>query len=181
MKNKTAVLVATWFGSGLFPSLSSGAEMGGTYGSIAALPLCWWLVRFCWSEPIVGSVIYVAVIVLVARLGLWSVPIAEKELGPRKDERGKVRTRDQNQIVIDEVLGMLISCSVITVHPYAYTAHSLAAFTVVLILFRVFDIIKIWPANKLHELQSAQGVLLDDVAAGMWTAFVSWMAIFSVT
>ena len=83
--------------------------------------------------------LYIAVTVLILFVGMWSVPHAERALGPRADWRGISRSRDQNQIVIDEVVGMLIACSpIFIVAPERIYGPIMLAFAA----FRIFDIVK---------------------------------------
>ncbi len=41
-----------------------------------------------------------------------------------------------------------------------------------LLLFRVFDITKPWPARQLERLPGGWGIMLDDVAAGVYALLV---------
>ena len=159
MKRFFALLVATWFGSGLIPPVIL-TGMAGTYGSLAALPLCY--------IALVLSPLWYAILVLcVFCVGIWSVPAAEKMLGPRKDWQGKIRERDQNEIVIDEVLGMLV-----TYTPLLWVRHNALAFLVAFAAFRLFDIVKPWPARYFDRAENSMGVMLDDVVAGIYAALV---------
>ncbi|MCL5436219.1 MAG: phosphatidylglycerophosphatase A [Patescibacteria group bacterium] len=97
---------------------------------------------------------------------MWCVPLAEVALGPRRDWKGRVRTRDQNQIVIDEVLGMLIVRA-----PVTSPRHAAVLFPVAFGLFRLFDITKPWPIKFFDRKKSAFGVMWDDVVAGCYAAF----------
>lgn len=172
MRPKTAVIVATWFKTGLIRSFLP-TEMGGTYGSFFALPLCVGavlLTRFLQSLgwPFVVALIpYLTVTAVILVLGMRSVPIAEKVLGPHRDHTGTMRDRDQNCIVIDEVLGMLIVCSLFTDgRTGLHWFYFLCAFG----LFRVFDIVKVPPTRYFDRKKSAAGVMLDDVVAGIYAA-----------
>jgi phosphatidylglycerophosphatase A len=42
--------------------------------------------------------------------------------------------------------------------------HALLAFA----LFRLFDIVKPWPARQLERLHGGLGIMMDDVAAGVY-------------
>lgn len=160
-----AVLAATWFGVGLIPPVIRKG-MAGTYGSIAALPLCWLMVWLYWYTAF-GPLLYAAAVIGLLAVGLWCVPIAEEALGPRTDWKGKTKTRDQNQIVIDEVWGMMYACYPIAVmHP----SNPLTAFAAALLLFRVFDIAKPWPVRQFDRIKTPMGVMLDDMVAGAWAA-----------
>lgn len=172
MERRLAVLFATWFGSGLIlPVWGKGMA-----GSIAALPLCVPLVWLCWANPVIGFWTYVLVAAGLVAFGLWSIPIAEQALGPMNDWHGQAKTRDQNQIVIDEVLGMLVASAPIAVfHP----AHYWWAFAAAVAAFWLCDIFKPWPVSRLGTWQSPWGVLLDDAAAGAWTP-VAVLAFFAL-
>ena len=37
------------------------------------------------------------------------------------------------------------------------------------VAFRVFDVLKIWPAKDLEKIEGGHGILLDDVVAGLQT------------
>jgi phosphatidylglycerophosphatase A len=62
--------------------------------------------------------------------------------------------------VIDEVAGQWITLAVCPVE----IRHALLAFA----LFRLFDIVKPWPARQLERLHGGLGIMMDDVAAGMY-------------
>jgi len=71
--------------------------------------------------------------------------------------------KDPQFVVIDEVAGQLIA---FIAAPIAWKTF-LAGF----ILFRVFDILKPPPVRQLERLPEGVGIVLDDVAAGIY-AFV---------
>lgn len=172
MRQRFALIVATWFGSGLIPPIFFRG-MAGTYGSIAALPLCLlalYLDRLIpRHQP--GDV-YVFFIVVFFLLGIWSVPYAEVALGPRCDWRGRIKTHGQNQIVIDEVVGMLVTCIPINMPAVqSFSLISLIVFVFVAFsLFRFFDIVKVWPAGWCDRLKGPWGVMLDDAVSGVYAA-----------
>jgi phosphatidylglycerophosphatase A len=114
----------------------------GTFGSAAGL-LVWWLVP---ASPAVQAAAIVAIFVI----GSWSGSVAERHFG---------RT-DPGQVVVDEVMGMLIT---LFLNPVGWMG-ALAAF----LLFRVFDVIKPYPANKLEQLHGGVGVMADDGMAAIY-------------
>jgi phosphatidylglycerophosphatase A len=67
---------------------------------------------------------------------------------------------DPGHVVIDEVAGQWIALSFSRVN----LSHLLAGF----LLFRLFDIVKPWPARRLEHLPGGWGIMLDDVAAGVY-------------
>lgn len=97
-------------------------------------------------------------IVAVTLVGTWAATRTE-QLSGRKDP-GKV--------VVDEVAGQLIALFPLTL----FTRWSTVAVIVSFILFRFFDIVKPYPANRLQELNGGAGVMLDDLVAGVYAAVI---------
>ena len=97
-------------------------------------------------------------IVAVTLVGTWAATKTE-QLSGRKDP-GKV--------VVDEVAGQLIALFPLTL----FTRWSTVAVIISFILFRFFDIVKPYPANRLQELNGGAGVMLDDLVAGVYSAVI---------
>ena len=68
--------------------------------------------------------------------------------------------RDSSSIVLDEILGMIAT---MFGNPASWT-WLIAGFT----LFRLFDIIKPWPASWFDRMQGGVGIMLDDLAAAFY-------------
>ena len=168
---KLAVLFATWFYSGLIPPIILKG-MAGTYGSLAAIPLCILMVQKVAPTPI-GGFMYFVICANTLAWGMNAVRIAEVELGPRTDWKGKTKVRDQNQIVIDEVLGMQITCIPLLFITYYTWWVYLVAFG----WFRLFDIKKIPPTKFFDRQHTPFGVMMDDVIAGVYAATCMWATI----
>jgi phosphatidylglycerophosphatase A len=132
--------IATWFGCGLAP------RAPGTMGSLGAVPL--YLLAAQWGRPGVG-----AAAALVTAVGVWAATVVVREL----------KTPDPQVIVVDEVAGMLV-----TMMPMREFSWRALAFGFV--LFRLFDVVKPWPARALERLPSGWGVVMDDIAAGVFGA-----------
>ena len=128
--------IATVFGVGYAPVAP------GTFGSAAGL-LLWWLLP-------ASTTVQAAAIVVIFIAGSWGGNIAERHFG---------RT-DPGQVVIDEVMGMLIT---LFLNPVGWIG-ALAGF----LLFRVFDVIKPYPANRLEQLHGGVGVMADDGMAAIY-------------
>lgn len=71
---------------------------------------------------------------------------------------------DPSRVVIDEFAGCWIACMAV---PAGWGIPGVAA---AFVLFRVFDIFKPWPVSRFDGMDSAAGILLDDVAAGVMSA-----------
>lgn len=86
-------------------------------------------------------------------LGYWGSRAGREEWGP-----------DPPRVVIDEFAGCWVALlAVPAAGGYVETA---AAF----VLFRLFDILKPWPVSVFDRMDSAAGILLDDVASGVLAA-----------
>lgn len=115
----------------------------GTAGSVVGLAL---YVLLRWLD---SAAIEAGVIAVVFALGTWTATMVEAELG-----------KDPGVVVIDEVLGMLVTLAFLDVTP-------LGAF-VAFVLFRVYDVIKPFPAGRLESLPGGPGIMLDDFVAGLY-------------
>jgi phosphatidylglycerophosphatase A len=140
--------IATVFGVGYAPVAP------GTFGSAAGL-LVWWLLP---TSPVVQGAAIIAIFVA----GSWGGNAAERHFG---------RT-DPGQVVIDEVMGMLIT---LFLNPVGW-AGAIAGF----FLFRVFDVIKPYPANRLEQLHGGVGVMADDAMAAVYANLVLRAALYWV-
>lgn len=77
--------------------------------------------------------------------------------------------KDAAEVVIDETAGVAIA----VIAAVAFGSHDmqvLAGLAMSFFAFRGFDIVKLWPANVLERLPHGWGVLLDDLAAGVYAA-----------
>ncbi len=136
-----AVFLATWFGSGLI------RKAPGTWGSLAALPCIWLVVRDF------GQAGLAAAIALVFLCGWW----AANWIGEKTGED------DSQYIVIDEVAGQGLALLFVPLDLYLYFVGFL--------FFRFFDILKPWPVHVVESrLKGGLGVMADDLAAGVYAA-----------
>lgn len=72
-----------------------------------------------------------------------------------------LRQKDPQVIVIDEIVGFLIANFLSAPHVFSW----MAAF----VLFRFFDVAKIFPMAQLERLPRGTGIVLDDAVAGLYT------------
>lgn len=130
-------LIATAGGAGLL----RGAP--GTYGTIVAMPLCYALGRL-------GPAVYLGATLFVIGLGSWAA-------GRYCAATGK---HDNQQIVIDEVAGYLVTMALGPFSPFGLLVG--------LGLFRLFDIWKPGPVRLIdRRVKGGFGVMADDLAAGV--------------
>jgi len=118
----------------------------GTAGSFVTV-LGLWLVPF--SLPSL-----IAFFVAVTLVGTWAADRAERVLG----------TKDPGAIVVDEVAGMTLSVMGLPLTP--------AVLAVAFVLFRIFDIVKPFPARMSQRLHGGVGVMIDDLIAGLYALVV---------
>ena len=72
--------------------------------------------------------------------------------------------KDSSEIIIDEVAGQF---AVLLCIP-KFASQPLIWFGLAFILFRFFDILKIWPINKAEQIKGGVGVMADDIVAASW-------------
>jgi phosphatidylglycerophosphatase A len=138
MKTRLAVLLATVGYVGHFPIAP------GTAGSAAGL-LLFALLRLAGSPALEA-----AVMLALLAIGCWAGSVAEAHYG---------RT-DPGYVVLDEVVGMLATLLLV---PVSATGAIIGFF-----LFRLFDIVKPFPARQCERLHGGLGIMADDVVAGIY-------------
>lgn len=79
---------------------------------------------------------------------------------------------DDKKIVIDEIIGVLI--------PLAFIPANIILYIIVFILFRFFDIYKLFPASYYDSKNTAISVIMDDVVAGIQTVIILSIVIYFI-
>ena len=83
------------------------------------------------------------------------------------------KTHDSGIIVIDEFLGIYL---IFIFYEYIYFINSYITLLLIFLLFRFFDITKIFPANIIDKkIKNSIGVLLDDIVASIYTIMVLYL------
>ncbi|MFZ1979485.1 MAG: phosphatidylglycerophosphatase A [Bacteroidota bacterium] len=136
--------IVCFFASGFFSGYSPIAP--GTVGSAAALVL-YAIPGF--EHPFVMSTI----IILTLILGVFASDPMEKKYG-----------HDPSVVTIDEVAGMWVSL--------VFLPKSIIVALTAFLAFRIFDIIKPYPARLFDEMHGGIGIMMDDVVAGVYTNFL---------
>ena len=132
------LLSATGLGAGFSPIVP------GTMGTLLAIP-------FYYFVSSIPSPIYELTLVAFFFFSSWISNQAERYWGKKDDRR----------IVIDEIMGFLVTMLWIPRSPLFIVAGFL--------LFRFFDILKPFPIRRLEQVRSGFGVVLDDVLAGIYS------------
>lgn len=78
-----------------------------------------------------------------------------------RDAEKIFKEKDPKEVVIDEFCGMLVAYMLV---PFT-TPNVIWGF----IIFRIFDILKVYPLERLERLKKGRGIMLDDLAAGVLT------------
>lgn len=74
---------------------------------------------------------------------------------------------DSSRIVIDEFAGMAIALFLLP--------KNIILFIAAFILFRIFDIFKPFPVNKMQNINTGAGVMLDDIFSGFMANAIIWI------
>jgi len=137
-----------------------------------------------WWQKLIGSGLYTGYIPLVpgtfgslAALLIYLIPGFEKpvyilpaiiagsiigiSLGSRFE---KVYGKDPAQFTFDEFIGMWISLLFLPKTPLNILW--------VFIIWRIFDIIKPFPARRFEQFQGGLGIMADDITSGIYTLIV---------
>jgi phosphatidylglycerophosphatase A len=148
MKDRVALIIATWFGAGYSPLAP------GTAGSLAAIAIAFLLRRH--AEPWH----FVAAAALLAAPAVWAAGRTAKIVG----------RKDPGLVVVDEVLGQWITLA-------RAGSINWKTCLVAFALFRLFDIWKPAPVRQLEALPGGIGINADDAMAGVYGAIVLWAAV----
>jgi phosphatidylglycerophosphatase A len=89
----------------------------------------------------------------------------------------KWKSHDAKEFVLDEIIGMLTT--LLFVHWYRgifnFNPDGIYKWKIIIpcfILFRLFDIIKVFPANVIDDMSGSNAVIFDDVISAAWAALI---------
>ena len=120
----------------------------GTAGSLVGLILVFLLSQF-------SPLVYIAFFILILGVGWYCAGQMERDSGQK----------DNPAIVIDEIVGMMITGFLIP--------PGIIFLLVGFLLFRLFDILKPFPANWIQtHLKGANGIMLDDAVCGVYANLI---------
>ncbi len=126
----------------------------GTVGSAFACVLFWFLPS--------DSVYFAVGTILLLPVGAYFCSVGQEFW--HKTDSGK--------IVLDEAFGQAVTLF--------FMPHRWEIFLLAFFLFRLFDITKPPPARQAESIPGGWGVLLDDIAAGIYANAVLWALRFSL-
>lgn len=149
-----ATFIATGFGAGLIPFAP------GTFGSVVGVAIAYALIFNLKSQILLLQNALLLASLFFTWIGIWAGTSAESIF-----ER-----KDASQIVIDEVAGQLIAFVLIAPFMPQLGGNLKWVLIAGFALFRLFDIFKPFPINRLQTLTGGVGVMMDDVIAGVYAA-----------
>lgn len=144
-----AWLTGTFLGIGLLP----GGP--GTWAALATAVIWYFAARASHSGSGWLTIATLIVVVIVTLVGIPAASTVEKESG----------RQDPGHVVIDEVAGQLTALLFVPLEAW----HVVLAF----VLFRFFDILKPPPVRQLERLHGGLGIMVDDLAAGVYALIVA--------
>ena len=148
MLNKFIVNLCTLFNLGFIKF------MPGTFGSLISLPIGYIILK------LFGFWIFILIITLLLAISYYAI---KKYLIAKK-------SKDPKEIIIDEFIGQFIAL--------IFIPDTILGLLASFLLFRFFDITKLYPVNKAEKIPGAIGVLADDVVAGLMAACI--IVIFNI-
>lgn len=138
-------LFLSFFGVGYLPFAP------GTWGTLATLPFLYFIGRF--NPPFFLFIPFLVIMTIISSFVAESV-------------QRNFKLHDPGWIVIDEVLGMIVAWLFIQ-------EHNLLQLGILFVLFRLFDIVKIWPASYFDKkVLHGYGTIVDDLVSGIYAGLL---------
>jgi phosphatidylglycerophosphatase A len=144
--DRLSIALGTGLGIGFAPFAP------GTFGSLLGPPLVWGVLQ---TGLPTATVLGIAIAFIV--MGIPICTAASRALGKH----------DPGLVVYDEIAAFWIVFlpHIILERPIGWFA-AIGGFG----FFRLFDIAKPWPVNRLEKLPDGSGIMADDLAAGLYAA-----------
>ncbi|MCC5786346.1 MAG: phosphatidylglycerophosphatase A [Phycisphaerales bacterium] len=147
-------LLPTTFGLGHLPA-------SGTWGSIPTVVLAGLLIAFGLG-PVSSPFLYHLVLLVV--LVVFSLATVLRG----EETEAFFLGEDPSEVVADETAGQCIPLFALPIGMDPSFWRVSFALLLAFLAFRFFDIVKVWPANALQRIRGGWGILLDDIAAGVY-------------
>jgi phosphatidylglycerophosphatase A len=155
-----------FFATGAYSGYSPFAS--GTAGTVVGILV---FIPFSLLHP----VFYALALIVLTAFACWISGFAEEIF----------KEKDSGKIVIDEIVGYLFTMFMIPIAANAFSDFQVFCTDFVpkalvgFFLFRFFDIVKIWPARAIDQrMKNGKGVVLDDVAAGIYANWAFWLLLY---
>ena len=142
------------FGMGFMPFAP------GTWGSLWTA-----LIAFAVALILKSTLVVAITLAILFVYGFWAtVYFGDKGIENYGDDPG--------MIVSDEVCGQAISLFWLLPYNLMTDSQIIYYFASGFVLFRIFDIIKFWPASYFDRQKTKWGVLFDDIVAGIYACVI---------
>ena len=152
MKNLTNIFISVFY-TGYFKIWP------GTFETLISILILFPIIKL----NVVSFTIFVSIFFLVSILSIYFI----------KKYSFDTNSHDSGVIVIEEFLGIFL---ILIFYEYIFFYSDLITLLLIFILFRFFDITKIYPANIIDKkMKNSLGVLLDDFVASIYTITIMYM------
>ncbi|CAG0989500.1 phosphatidylglycerophosphatase A [Phycisphaerales bacterium] len=158
MERRPTLLLISTFGLGYLRPAS------GTWGSLPPVVLALAMEAAGLgpgTHPVVFNAVLAAVLVIFSAACVVQGDAAEARWG-----------KDPSNVVADETAGQCIPLMFLPAGAVVSLELSLFTLALAFIAFRVLDILKPWPANRLQDIPGGWGILLDDLVAGVYAMVI---------
>ena len=151
---KLTNLFVSLFYSGYIKTLPSG-----TFGSFISILILFPLIEF----NIISLELFILGFIIIFLLSLYFIKVFSSY----------TQSHDSKIIVIDEFLGIYL---ILIFYDQIQIINTYISVFLIFILFRFFDVVKIFPANIIDKnLNNALGVILDDLVAALYTIIILYI------
>ena len=151
---KLTNLFVSLFYSGYIKSIPSG-----TFGTFISILILFPLIEF----KIISLELFILGFIIIFLLSLYFI----------KKFSSYTQSHDSKKIVIEEFLGIYL---ILIFYDQIQIINTYITVFFIFILFRFFDILKIYPANIIDKnLNNALGVILDDLVAASYTIIILYI------
>ncbi len=121
----------------------------GTIGSIAAIILWWFFLNTNFLYFFTFFLLYILSAYIFIQIHL------------NQEEKD-----DPSEIICDELIGQFIPLFIIS------STNDMYLILIAFVSFRIFDIYKLYPANYAETMYGANGIIMDDVIAGIYALII---------
>lgn len=149
VRQRIVWMLGTGLGVGMAPI------MPGTLGSLWGPPLVWMIQAAELSTPI-----YASIAVAIFLVGIPICSRVAQQLG----------AHDPGCVVFDEIAAFPLV--------FAVTPMTVKSAVLGFVWFRVFDVLKPWPAGRAERFEGGLGIMLDDQVAAVYAALMLWLTLW---
>jgi len=125
----------------------------GTFGSFISILILFPIIKY----KLLSFEIFLIIFLLIFLLSLFFI----------SKFSSYTNSHDSGIIVIDEFLGVYL---ILIFYDFLFINNDILTIILIFVIFRFFDITKVFPANIIDKkMNNSLGVLLDDIVAGVYT------------